>query len=197
MRDARILTFLGQPPALVHFELLLVPFALHRDITFGLCIVDYHRLVEELEALDLLQGQRSRFFAVIDYECLTLRLEVLLRDDFEDSSKLGEDFFERYLQLVDLDALFEISDLRAMVRNCERAFLRFTPYVKAIMQVSRVSKAAHNRRLRCIWRVTAGRWSRHGWSMRVLEVVVGALESYCRDALGPDKILNAAGRVRR
>lgn len=67
-------TFLGQPPPLVQLELLVVARALDRRVTPGAREGDLHGLVEQLKALDLLDGLVRRLGPVEDYEGLALGL---------------------------------------------------------------------------------------------------------------------------
>lgn len=99
-------TFLSQPPPLVSLQLLRAAFARNGSITSRLRIVQYHRLLEKFKPVHFINGPGGSIDAVKDDECLALGPQVGFRDDLEHISKLGEDFLERFLQLVDLDAFF-------------------------------------------------------------------------------------------
>ena len=100
------LTFLGQPPSLMHFEILLGPFLLHGGIAPGLRVVEHHRLLKQLESLNILYGSFRGLHFVEHHECLPLGLEVLLRDEIDDGTVFGEDSGQGFFELIQPDALF-------------------------------------------------------------------------------------------
>lgn len=86
-------------------QLLRATFAENGSITPGLRIVQNHRLVKELEAIHLFNSAGCGINAVIDDERLALGFQVGLCDDLEHIAELGEDLFQRDLELINLDLL--------------------------------------------------------------------------------------------
>lgn len=80
-------------------------------IALRLRIVERHRLIEELEAVDLVDGARRGVDIVEHNERLALGFQVGLCDDLEDCAVLRENLFEGFFEMVDFDALFEVADL--------------------------------------------------------------------------------------
>lgn len=102
-------TFLGDASALVGVELLLVARALDSDVAASTRQGEVHGLVEELEALDLLDRFQSRLLVVEDDKRLALGLEIALGDDIDDIAVLGKDDLEGFLERLGLDALFKVA----------------------------------------------------------------------------------------
>jgi hypothetical protein len=75
-------------------------------IALRFCIIKDHRLVKKVKAVDLLDCAGRGFDVVKDNERLAFGLQVGLRDNFHDIAILGEDLFQGYFELVDLDAFF-------------------------------------------------------------------------------------------
>lgn len=73
--------------------------------------IQHHRLIKELEPINLINGIRSRLNTIEDDKRLALGLQVSLRDDVDDVAIFREDFFKRFFQLVDFDSFFEVADL--------------------------------------------------------------------------------------
>lgn len=107
-------TFLGSPVPLVLFQRVLVLERLHRRVTLGPRQGDLDRLVEEVEAIGLVDRLERGLGAVVDDEGLTLGLEVRLGDDVDDVAELGEDGVEGGLERLRLDALLEIPHVHAV-----------------------------------------------------------------------------------
>lgn len=77
---------------------------------------ELHGLLEQLEALDLLDGAEGRLGLVEDDKGLALGLEVRLGDDVDDVAVLGEDDLEGLAQRLRLDALLEVADVDTVAR---------------------------------------------------------------------------------
>lgn len=73
-----------------------------------------HGLLEQLEALDLVDGGLGGFRLVEDDKGLALGLEVGLGHDVDDVAVLGEDGAQGLLENVGLDALFEVAHVDAV-----------------------------------------------------------------------------------
>lgn len=95
----------------MNLQLLGACFPHDSRVAFRLRVIQNHRFVEQFETIDLVNRTCGRFDIVEDNECLTFRLQVGLGDDFEDVSIFREDLLQRFFELIDLDALLEISDL--------------------------------------------------------------------------------------
>lgn len=67
---------------------------------------DLHGLIEELEALDLLDGLEGGLGLVEDDEGLALGLQVGLGDNVDDVTILGEDGGQSFFERLGLHALF-------------------------------------------------------------------------------------------
>lgn len=104
-------TFLRKPPAPVCLVFLLIALLLDRRVAASPGEIQLHRLVEQLELVDFLDGARSGLCVVEHDEGLSFRLEVLGRADVDDVAIFAEDFEERFLELGNLDALFKVLDL--------------------------------------------------------------------------------------
>lgn len=80
--------------------------AKHRSITPCLCVIDHHRFFKELKAIDFVDSASGRVDTVKYDKRLSLRLQVRLRDDFDDGPIFRENLFECLFQLVDFNAFF-------------------------------------------------------------------------------------------
>jgi len=98
----------------VRVELVLIARLENCGITAGACQGNLHRLIEEFEALDLLNGGVCRFGLVEDDKGLALGLEVCLGHDVDHVSILREDCAQGLLERLGFDALFQITDVHAM-----------------------------------------------------------------------------------
>lgn len=76
-----------------------------------------HLLAEELEAIDFVNGVLGRLDLVKDDKGLTLSSEILPGDDVDDGAIFNKDFAEAFDQIRELDAFFEVFDLRWSVRR--------------------------------------------------------------------------------
>jgi hypothetical protein len=65
----------------VSLQLLAAAFALDRRITSCLCVVQDHRLIKDVEAIDFLNSAGSGVDVVKDDKGLALCLEIPLCDD--------------------------------------------------------------------------------------------------------------------
>lgn len=83
-----------------------------RRIAPRLRIIQHHRLLEQFEAIHLLDGASCRINRVKDNERLALGLQVFLGDYLDDGTIFLEDLLQSFFQLVDLDAFFKIADLK-------------------------------------------------------------------------------------
>jgi hypothetical protein len=72
-------------------KLLLVARLHHRGIASGARQCELHRLVEELKAMDVLDGGLRRLGLVKDDKSLTLGLQVCLGHDVNHVAILGKD----------------------------------------------------------------------------------------------------------
>jgi hypothetical protein len=93
----------------VRVKLLLVPSLQHGGIAPRASQGNLHRLVEELEALHLVNGGQRRLRIVEDDEGLTLGLEVRLGYNVNDIAKLGKYCAQRLFERLRLDAFFEVA----------------------------------------------------------------------------------------
>lgn len=90
-------------------KLLLVASLHHGGIAPGARQRKMHWLLEELEALDVLDGCLRRLGAVEDDKGLALGLEVRLGHDVNHVAIFGKDGAERFLERFRLDALLEVA----------------------------------------------------------------------------------------
>lgn len=98
-------------------KLLLITAALDSSIGSGLRESELHRLLEELEALDFLDGLGGTVNAVEDDESLALGFQIRLCHNIDNFAIFREELSERFFQLIDLDALFEVTHIYA-VEEC-------------------------------------------------------------------------------
>lgn len=106
--------FLGHAPALVCVKLVLVARLEDRGVAPGPRQRQVHGLLEQLEALDLVDSGLGGFRLVEDDKGLALGLEVGLGDDVDDVAVLGEDGAQGLLENVGLNALFEVAHVDAV-----------------------------------------------------------------------------------
>lgn len=104
-------TLLRDTTALVRVKLLRVARPQHRGVAPGARQRDLHRLLEEFEALDLLDGGVCRLGLVEHDKGLALGLEVRLGYDVNHIAKLGKDGAQGLLERFGLDALLQITDV--------------------------------------------------------------------------------------
>jgi hypothetical protein len=114
-------TLLSQSPALVVLKLLVVAGALDGGVAAGAGQGDLHGLLEQLEALDLLDGALGGVGAVKDDKGLALGLQVRLGDNVDDGAILGEDGLERGTQRLGLDALLEVAHVHTAHKRARTA----------------------------------------------------------------------------
>lgn len=95
----------------MNLQLVSPSLAQNRRVTARLRIIQNHRLLKQVKAIDLLNSVRGGVHAVEDDERLALGLQVRLGDDLEDVAIFGEDLFEGFLELVDLYPFFEVANL--------------------------------------------------------------------------------------
>jgi hypothetical protein len=95
----------------VRVELVLVARLHHAGIAAGARQGNLHRLFEELEALNVVDGRLCRLGLVEDDKGLALGLEVGLGHDVNHVAILGEDGAQGLLERLGLDALLEITDV--------------------------------------------------------------------------------------
>lgn len=107
-------TLLGRPVPLVLLQRLVVLEPLHRRVATRPRQRDLYRLVEQVEAVGLLDGAARRLGVVVDDEGLALGLEVRLGHDVDDGAELGEDGAEGLLERLRLDALLEVPHVHAV-----------------------------------------------------------------------------------
>jgi hypothetical protein len=101
----------------VCIELLLITGPRNRRIASGTGKGELHRLLKDLESLDLIYGCLGRFGVLKDDEGLALSLEVGLSDNVDDVAILGEDSSESLRQDVWLDALFKVPYVDAVTHG--------------------------------------------------------------------------------
>lgn len=94
---------------------LLPNLPLHGRVAAGLGKRKNHGFVEQWECLHLLDGLFCSCGGVEDDESLAFGFEVLLCDEVDDVSVLGEDGGEGLFQEGDLDGFFEVADLGVLV----------------------------------------------------------------------------------
>ena len=112
----------------VQIELFLVASALNSDIAASARQCEVHGFIEELEALKFLDRLESRVLGVEHDKSLTLGLQVLLCNDINDISILGEERLEHLLERLWFDALFEVAHVDSVgsMWSAEFVFLRVT-----------------------------------------------------------------------
>lgn len=108
-------TLLGQPPPLMQLELFPVPGGGDGGVAPGPGEGELHGLVEELEALDLLDGLERCLGLVEDDEGLPLRLQVGLGHDVDDVAVLGKHGRQRLLERVGFHALLQIAHVYSVL----------------------------------------------------------------------------------
>lgn len=101
-------------------QLIRSPLPENSSIAPRLRIIQVHGFLEEFEAVDLVDCARGGVDIVENDERLALCFQVGFCDDFDYRAVFGEDLFEGFLELVDFDSLFEVSDLRLVVSWCGR-----------------------------------------------------------------------------
>ncbi len=84
-------TLLRNTPALVGIELIFVARLHHGGVAAGARQGDLHRLVEEIEALDVGDGGGGRLGGIEDDKRLALGLEVRFGDDIYHVAIFGKD----------------------------------------------------------------------------------------------------------
>lgn len=102
-------TLLSNAPALVLVKLLLVASLNNRSVAPRPRQGHHHGLLEQLEALEFIDGSLSRLGFVKDHKGLALGLEVGLGDDINHIAVFGEDGAQGVLEGLWLDALLEIA----------------------------------------------------------------------------------------
>lgn len=102
-------TFLSNAPALVLVKLFLVASLDNRGVAPRLRHGHDHGLLEQLEALEFLDGGLGRLGLVKDHKSLALGLEIGLGDNVNHIAVLGEDGVQGLLERIWLDALLEIA----------------------------------------------------------------------------------------
>lgn len=98
----------------MHVKLVLVARLEDGGVAPGPRQRQVHGLLEQLEALDLVDGGLGGFRLVEDDKGLALGLEVGLGHDVDDVAVLGEDGAQGLLENVGLDALFEVAHVDAV-----------------------------------------------------------------------------------
>ena len=83
-------------------------------ITLRPRVVKFHLLSKQLKVLHILDGLCRALRVVEHDERLAFALERALCDDVEDCAIFGEDLLQRFDELRDLDALFEVADLETV-----------------------------------------------------------------------------------
>lgn len=102
-------TFLGQASSLVCLELLVVTSSFDGCVASCLREGQLHRLIKELESLDFVYGLLGGLNIVENNESLTLGFQVSFGDNIDDFTIFGKELAQSFLQLLDLDSLFEIA----------------------------------------------------------------------------------------
>ena len=98
-------------------KLLLAPILQDGRIASSSGQRQVHRLLEQLEALDLLDGCLGGFGLLENDKSLALGLEVGLGDNIDDVAVLGEEGVQSFLESVRLDALLKVAHVDA-VKGC-------------------------------------------------------------------------------
>jgi hypothetical protein len=107
------LTFLCQSSALMALKLLFISSTLDMSITPRLRKRQLHRLIKQLKTLNFIDGLLRTLNSIKYNKSLSLSLQVCLRDDVDDFSIFGKELRQGFLELIYLDALFEIADVDA------------------------------------------------------------------------------------
>lgn len=92
-------------------QLIIPALPQYRSITATARIIKHHGFIEQVEAIDLVDCAGRGVDVVEDDKRLPFCAEVRLGDDFEDRAVFGEELFEGFFQLGDVDAFFEVADL--------------------------------------------------------------------------------------
>lgn len=104
-------TLLRHTPALVRVKLLRASSTQHCGVAPGACQCDLHRLLEELKALDLLDGGVRRLGFVEDDKGLTFGLKICLGYNVNHIAKLGKDGAQCLLEPFGFDAFLQVADV--------------------------------------------------------------------------------------
>jgi hypothetical protein len=103
----------------MRLESLLAIFFLNSLVGAGFGEGEGHGFLEEIKALQRIDGILRGIDRVEDDECLTFRFEVLLGDNVDDVAEFAKDVAERGGQGGDFDAFVEVADLLAdMTESC-------------------------------------------------------------------------------
>lgn len=121
-------------------EFLVAAGALHRGVAAGARERELHGAVEQLEALDVVDGLLGAVGVGEDDEGLALGLEVGLGYDVDDLAILGEELLQGLGELGDLDRLLEVADVDARMvsvngRTCRSAMTRTWRSVGGYLQL--------------------------------------------------------------
>lgn len=95
-------------------KLLFISVLHHGSIAASTSQSDLHWLLEQLEAVHILNGGQRRFGLVEHDERLAFGLEVRLGHDVDHVAILGENGIQRLLDQFWLDTLFQIMDVYPM-----------------------------------------------------------------------------------
>jgi hypothetical protein len=118
----------------VALKLIFIATPFYTCIAPGLRKRQLHRFIKQFETLYLIDGLLRALHTIKYYECLSFRLEVRLGYDVDDLAIFREEFIERLLELVDLDALFKIAYVQTRERlvtlyTCRSAMTRTSRWV--------------------------------------------------------------------
>jgi hypothetical protein len=105
-------------------ELLVITGPLHGCIAPGLRKGEVHRLLEELEALHIIDSLLGALDGGKDNEGLALGLEVRLGHNVNDLAVLREQLLQRLAELVGLDALLQVAHVQSAIRLVRCALRR-------------------------------------------------------------------------
>lgn len=95
----------------MNLKLLIPSIPQHSSIASRFRIVQNHRFIKEVEAVDFVNRAGGGFHVVEHNERLALGLQIGLRDDLDNVAIFREDLVQSDLQLIDFDSLFQVADL--------------------------------------------------------------------------------------
>lgn len=95
----------------MHLQLIRPSLSKHSSVTPRLRIIQHHRLLKQLEPINLINRARRRVRTVKYDKRLSLCLQVAFRDDLDDVAIFRENLLQGFLELVDFDPFFQIADL--------------------------------------------------------------------------------------
>lgn len=95
----------------MRLQLILTPLPQNRRITPRPRIIQHHRLLKQLEPINLIDSIRSRLHIVKHDKRLSLSLHIRFRDYVDNGAVFREELRQGFFEVVDFDAFLEVADL--------------------------------------------------------------------------------------